>query len=308
MASFNALKQVFYGITPDGEIHWHKLVGAGDGRALWSTGSGTQIGSGWEGYSTVISPGAAGILYGLTSDGDLYWHCHLGCEDGTPEWEVRSGTLISGGWNAYSSLFVLWNILYGVLPNGDLYWFPPQNWLTDVLPISTPADGQLISHGWNQFDEVFTSFGVTPDGTGTALLYGRAPGGDLYWFRHDGWYTGTPAFVGSAKFPLHQPWQRIGNGWDAYRLLLSQSPGEFPGIIYGITADGVLRWYRHDGWADGTPRWTAGNGGWKVGAGFDKYAKIVVGHHRLYNHGDEGSLQPAFDDVIKDPRPIPLGP
>ena len=45
---------------------------------------------------------------------------------------------------------------------------------------------------------------------------------------------------------------------------LAPGPG---GVIYAITPEGDLLWYRHDGRADGSVRWAA-NTGMKIGAGW----------------------------------------
>jgi len=40
------------------------------------------------------------------------------------------------------------------------------------------------------------------------------------------------------------------------------------GVIYGVTTNGDLMWYRHDGRADGSFRWAAPQGK-KVGIGWN---------------------------------------
>ena len=40
------------------------------------------------------------------------------------------------------------------------------------------------------------------------------------------------------------------------------------GVIYGVTTNGDLMWYRHDGRGDGSFRWTAPQGK-KVGIGWN---------------------------------------
>jgi hypothetical protein len=57
----------------------------------------------------------------------------------------------------------------------------------------------------------------------------------------------------------------IGAGWNIYTQLF---PMGDHGVFYCITPDGQLRWYRHDGWYEGTDSWTAGDGGRLVGTGW----------------------------------------
>ncbi|MER5891635.1 hypothetical protein ABT105_01255, partial [Streptomyces sp. NPDC001876] len=45
-------------------------------------------------------------------------------------------------------------------------------------------------------------------------------------------------------------------------------------VIYGITPEGQLQWYRHDGWSDGTNRWTAGAGGNALSGGWNIFDTI----------------------------------
>jgi hypothetical protein len=78
------MKHVFYGITPEGDVHWHQLVGGADGRASWSKGSGTKIGSGFDGYTRVFSPGGNGVLYGVKPNGDLHIHIHDPADEPSP--------------------------------------------------------------------------------------------------------------------------------------------------------------------------------------------------------------------------------
>lgn len=60
-------KNVFYGITPD--VHWHQFLGVADGSPNWHSQSRTKIGSGFGEYTRVISPGGAGVLYGVKPNG-----------------------------------------------------------------------------------------------------------------------------------------------------------------------------------------------------------------------------------------------
>ena len=100
MAGPGGMKHVFYGITPEGDVHWHQLVGGADGRALWSKGSGTKIGSGFDVYTRVFSPGRQGVLYGVKANGDLHIHIHDPADEPSPTWHPLSGGKINIGWDA----------------------------------------------------------------------------------------------------------------------------------------------------------------------------------------------------------------
>jgi len=45
-------------------------------------------------------------------------------------------------------------------------------------------------------------------------------------------------------------------------------------VLYAITADGELRWYRHDGWFNGAKVWTAGDGGRLVGTDWNRFERV----------------------------------
>ncbi|MFI1667811.1 tachylectin-related carbohydrate-binding protein, partial [Streptomyces sp. NPDC020598] len=86
----------------------------------------------------------------------------------------------------------------------------------------------------------------------------------LRWYRHDGWTDGT------ARWTAGQGGNLLSGGWNIYRTVFSGGQG----VIYAITPDGQLRWYRHDGWTDGTARWTAGQGGNLLSGGWNIYRTV----------------------------------
>jgi hypothetical protein len=56
---------------------------------------------------------------------------------------------------------------------------------------------------------------------------------------------------------------KVGNGWNNARLVFSGGNG----VIYAIQQNGDLLWCGHDGWGDGSVRWTSGDGS-KIGGGW----------------------------------------
>jgi hypothetical protein len=72
-----------------------------------------------------------------------------------------------------------------------------------------------------------------------------------------------------------------GGGWQAYSLIL---PAGRSGM-YAMTPDGVLRWFRHDGFVQGTPQW---KGPVQVGTGWHAATKVVA--------GGDGVLYAIFPD------------
>ena len=278
-------KHVFYGIMPNGDIHWHQLVGGGDGSPRWTVGSGTKIGSGFGVYNRVFSPCGSGILYAVKPNGDLHIYIHQNTESPTSQWDPMSGRKLSYGWDALRRILAVSAVFYADKPNGDVLWYLVYNWASSP-PMAAALDiGRKVFTGWQRFDAVFGDLVSSGAGSGgPAVFYGREPNGDLYWNRHDDWFEGTPALGGGG-------WRKVGDGWNIYCRLMTGSVVETYAIVYGLTHDGVLRWYRHDGALTGTPTWTAADGGRKVGEGFDRYAHLVCGDYRSYNPGGEGPIQ-----------------
>lgn len=64
-------------------------------------------------------------------------------------------------------------------------------------------------------------------------VYAMTGDGHLYCSAHDGYSDGAPRWNG-----LHL----VGTGFGSFGQLFTSS-----GAIYGVTPDGVIRWYRHDG-------------------------------------------------------------
>lgn len=86
---------------------------------------------------------------------------------------------------------------------------------------------------------------------------------------------------------IHQ-WEgpkRVGNGWQNFKEII---PGGLSSL-YGLTPEGVLKWYRHDGFLDGSFNW---KGPLDVGSGWNAFSKIIAaGDGVLYGIGADGSLR-----------------
>ncbi|MEV6205164.1 tachylectin-related carbohydrate-binding protein [Streptomyces sp. NPDC051771] len=149
-------------------------------------------------------------------------------------------------------------VIYGITPDGDLQWYRHVGWEDGTNRWTTGEGGEYVSGGWNIYRTVFCG--------GGGVIYGITPGGDLQWYRHDGWTDG------SNRWTAGDGGKNVGGGWSFYSTVLSAGRG----VIYGITPDGDLHWYRHDGWTDGSNRWTGG-ASWKVGSGWDEYKTVFSG-------------------------------
>jgi hypothetical protein len=143
------------GRTSDGRLVLYTSNGSGG----WSNPRGTQIGSGWNSFNTVLTPGSwlgdgKQSLIGRTPAGEL----RLYNSNGAGGWTNPSGTSIGTGWGAFS-IFMSpgdWNgdnlvDLVGVVKsNGNLKMYNTNGkgaWLN--------GNGRVIDSQWDDFNTVF---------------------------------------------------------------------------------------------------------------------------------------------------------
>jgi hypothetical protein len=98
----------------------------------------------------------------------------------------------------------------------------------------------------------------------------------------------------------------VGSGWQNFRdvipaAITSVSTNSSGASFYGVTPDGALLWYRHDGFVYGEPRW---KGPVRVGSGWQSFTKIIpAGDGVLYAIGVDGSLRWYRHQDVADPAP-----
>ena len=63
----------------------------------------------------------------------------------------------------------------------------------------------------------------------------------------------------------------VGSGWQNFRPVFATSDG----VIYAVRSDGVLLWYRHEGWTDGAIAWAEGEGA-IVGHSWQSFQQVVA--------------------------------
>ncbi|NEY31427.1 VCBS repeat-containing protein [Streptomyces sp. PRKS01-65] len=167
----------------------------------------SQVGKGWNIYSTILSPGDLGgapeaDLIGLDKDGVLWGY--LAYPDGTLTTRMRIG----GGWGQYTQL----------AGQGDL----TGDGRSDIVARDTSgvlwlyrgtgdyrapfATRTRIGGGWNVYDRLLSVGDLDADGR--ADLVARQPDGGLYR------YSGT----GNAEAVYEKP-VKIGHGFQIYNLL-----------------------------------------------------------------------------------------
>ncbi len=123
-----------------------------------------------------------------------------------------------------------------------------------------------VGNGWQGFRKIIPAWYGPTDGSGTAYgfsLYGLTPNGQLKWYRHDGFATGTKNWKGAVD---------VGTGWNSFASIIAMGDG----VLYGIGQDGLLRWYRHADVANASmrPSW---RGPTVVGNGWNGFARVFGG-------------------------------
>ncbi|TPQ18263.1 N,N-dimethylformamidase beta subunit family domain-containing protein [Streptomyces sporangiiformans] len=194
-----------------------------------------------------LVPGGNGIIYGIQSDGNLYWYRHRGWTDGTASW-ANSGTgrLIGGKWQQFRYVLAAADgQIFAWHPNGDLIWY--RYILTDINTGAGRwhgASGSRIGTGWNRFPRLL--------GGWNNVIYGEDGDGNLFWYR----YTGNDGSFSWAS----GSGSKISYGWSKFAALFADPNG----VIYVQGGGGPLSWYRYIG-TNGSSEWA--NGGRRINLG-----------------------------------------
>ncbi|MDR4504926.1 MAG: tachylectin-related carbohydrate-binding protein [Candidatus Scalindua sp.] len=170
-------------------------------------------------------------------------------------------------------------VIYGVQEGGVLLWYQHEGYSDGAATWATNS-GVKIGHGWD-FRHVFSG--------GSGIVYaienksldprtGQRSGGDLLWYRHDGWQNGSQNWTGP---------HRVGKGWGDFRQAFYAGEG----VIYAIRDNGDILWYKHEGHSDGAFTW-AQDSGKQVGHGWD--------FKHVFSGG--GGIVYAIENKSLDPR------
>ena len=99
----------------------------------------------------------------------------------------------------------------------------------------------------------------------------------------------------------------VGTGWQSFVDVFPAGYGATGNAAYGfslfaLARDGTLKWYRHDGFADGTVKWSAPV---DVGTGWNSFKKVFAGGDGvMYAIGHDGALRwYRHQDVMNAKRP-----
>jgi N,N-dimethylformamidase len=202
-----------------------------------------------------------GMVYAITTAGDLMWYRHL-ARAGTPQWANKGiGQRIGWGWSGFTQVVTGGNgYIYAVDPTGLLRWYH-HTWSSEgLVPSGSPdllpepewafdSQGQLVGTGWNNFINVFSG--------GNGVIYASQPDGTLLWYQHLS-RTGENVWANDGEG------KPVGAGWNHFSHVFSSGDG----IIYAVEANGDLLWYEHLS-REGESSWANDGEGQLIGVGWD---------------------------------------
>ena len=245
------VKPVFiYRVNADGRLLWARHDGAERGDALQTPGAWVgprPVGEGWNDMKAVFG-GGGNSLYGIDRGGLLKWYQHNGFNTGagletSGAWEGPKD--VGRGWGGMQHVFSAGDgIIYTIADDGILRWYKHNGVRTGAgLEASGSWEGPKdVGRGWGGLQHVFSA--------GDGIIYTIADDGILRWYKHNGFRTGaglqTPGAWEATK--------DVGRGWEGLKQVFSGGDG----IIYTIAENGILRWYKHNGFGTGAGLETAG--------------------------------------------------
>ncbi len=158
--------------------------------------------------------------------------------------------------------------IYTIGNNGSLRWFrhdgakpSPESW----------TGPRVVDSGWQNNRLVFAG--------GDGVLYAITNSGVLMRYQHTGIASGSAKNAGGWSPP-----QTLASGWGS--VVQAFSVGH--GVLYAVTDDGTLSWYRHTGYANGKATF---EGPKKVSSGWNGLKSFSGGDGVLYTITPDGTLR-----------------
>jgi hypothetical protein len=240
-------------LNTDGNLYMYRGNGAGG----WITGQREQIGTGWDMYSIIFSPGdfngdGKKDAIGVKPTGEMF----LYRGNGAGGWIDGHGVALGTGWNMYSKLFSPGDFdgdgksdVIGVKPTGEVFLYRGNGatgWLNG-------NGGTSITSGWNIYSLVFSPGDFTGDGKSDVIARKTATG-ELLLYRGNG----------SGGFQSTTP-TVIGTGWNSWVSIFGSGDYNGDGFADVMTTNtaGDLRLYRGNGaggWVDPSTNILIGSG------------------------------------------------
>jgi hypothetical protein len=219
-----------YGILNDGQLRWYRHNGAASGLGLETPGAWQgprPVGLGWGGFKQVFG-GGGNVAYAITQDGRLLWYRHDGFNNGGDLTTWEGPKEVGHGWQHFREVFPGSDgVIYAITDDGTLKWYRHLGFADGSVSWDGPKD---VGSGWADFKQVFAM--------GRGVIYAITNDGTLKWYQHAAYLEGRGLNSPGAWFGPKD----FGGGWGDY---VEVFPGG-EGVIYAITNDGTLKWYRHD--------------------------------------------------------------
>lgn len=251
-----------YGVLPDGTLRWHRHDGGGRGVAEWQ--GPRDIAPGFQGLKQAFG-GDFEVFYTIGSDGTLKRYPHsttdVGGEFATKGSDVPRN--VGNGWQNFKHVFATsedsrfggGDIIYAISQDGTLKWYRYG---------STPWEGPKdVGSRWGNFKTVFS--------TGEGIIYAITPEGKLLWYKHNFYKYGVGSEgQGSGGQTAWEGPKEVGRGWQNFQHVFASNEG----VIYAITKEGKLLWYKHQGYRNGSSIWLGPRE--VASAGWEKFTHVFA--------------------------------
>ncbi|MDR0779861.1 MAG: hypothetical protein LBF16_04075 [Pseudomonadales bacterium] len=230
---------------------WSRHKGYADGVFLWDEFKPTSDDD-WS-FKQVV-PGPVGLIYAVDSNDNLWWYDHLGRADGSKLWAKRQ--TVGVGWHILTTNPRPKNML-GIFcdtqngsqidrPNSIIYAVSVRDDRTLGLDWYRHDGVRNGAFTWAYTDPKFIS-GIKLAGQqrifsgSNGIIYLIGDDGQLRWYKHKGYQDGSSACEGpNVISDVSSDWSHFSNVFSIGR-----------GIIYAITRNGDLWWFKHKGYLNG---------------------------------------------------------
>ena len=168
-----------------------------------------------------------------TFPGHFSWYEHLGAGSGSFTWGVQNAPITLTTAPSFRQLFYGGDgVIYGITNDNFMQWFRLYRYHGNMQDKQSPESRGFIGEGWGDIKYALSG--------SNGVIYAITNAGNLLWYRHAGFQTGTYSWAaGSAK--------QIGRGWQVAQFIFS---GGGNGVIYAVI-NSQLRRYHHAGFLTG---------------------------------------------------------
>jgi Tachylectin len=193
---------------------------------------------------------------------------------GAGKWDANYGPFLStlGPFTAIR-LFIRNEKGVAVESKTTLFRFYDLPWGLNDLYLGTAEAGQLAFANCDIAESAGLEKG-TP-------VYAVRPDGDLLWYDHTGFLEGDNKWANGGEA------RRVGNKWGENISVVKGDPTRNDGIVYTVSKEGWLSWFKHNGVESGSTSWADPT---NVGSGFDSRFLIAGGSGLLYRINKSGEI------------------